>query len=407
MSPPGIRGMETFTSVALDMTGAGDEAALLRMAEGAPARIFGSGRFQFVRQGEPGDAPVQGGAGPPLGFLRPVDLPGDPEASTLLAAVARLTGVCLLALRQKEPSAGLWQGLNTDRAYFEELFEGAPEAIVVLDQADRVVRMNSEFMRLFGYTAAEAEGRTINELIVPADGRQEGVRLTQRAAAGETVQEDAVRCRRDGSTLHVQILGTRLVVDGQLVGVYAIYRDITAQKETEEALRRLSTTDDLTGLHNRRGFFLLAEQQRRLAIRKQAELLLVYIDIDDFKAINDTHGHQVGDQVLTDMADLLRRCYRDSDIVARISDRDGVLARMGGDEFVVLAVDAGEQGQQILLSRLRERLAEYNRPRPATLQVSLSVGAVRVMPEPHTTIDDVLAAADRLMYQDKRGSPPL
>lgn len=395
--------IETFASVALDMTAAEDEATLLRIVAGAPRRVLGHGRFEFVREGGSGDEPVPGSGNGPVGYLRPVDMQGNGEVRTLLASVARLAGVCLIALRQRDLNQRLQQGLSTDRAYFEQLFSHAPEAIVVLDQDDRVVRVNFEFERLFGHAAADAEGRTINELIVPEDQQQTALNLTRAVADGRTVQEESVRRRADGSLVHVSILGTPIIVNDRQVGVYGIYRDITAQKETEEALRRLSTTDDLTGLYNRRGFFLLAEQQRRLAIRKKAELLLLYIDIDDFKSINDTHGHLVGDRVLSDIGALLRRCYRDSDILARMSEGVDLLARMGGDEFVVLAVDAGVEGERILLDRLRERLAEYNDSVAAEgFRVALSVGAVRVAPEPGTSIDAILAAADRLMYEEKR-----
>jgi diguanylate cyclase (GGDEF)-like protein len=167
------------------------------------------------------------------------------------------------------------------------------------------------------------------------------------------------------------------------------------------ALRRLSTTDELTGLFNRRGFFLLAEQQRRLAIREKAELLLLYIDIDDFKLVNDTYGHLEGDQVLADIAKILQGSFRDSDILARMVE-GGLLARMGGDEFVILAVDAGETGEEILTTRLRERVDRYNDERNRPYRVSLSVGAVRVPPKRDLAIDDLIAHADRLMYQHKR-----
>jgi diguanylate cyclase (GGDEF)-like protein len=221
-------------------------------------------------------------------------------------------------------------------------------------------------------------------------------------AAGRTVFVEAPRRRKDGTTLHTSVLGTPVVVHGDQVAVYGIYRDITSQKDAEEALRRLSTTDELTGLFNRRGFFLLAEQQRRLAVRKQAELLLLYIDIDEFKSINDAHGHVEGDRVLADLSHILRSCFRDSDIVARLGDDTGVLARMGGDEFVILAVDAGERGEEILTTRLRERLHRYNEESGRPYSLSLSIGAVRVRPGPDVTVDSLIAAADQLMYERKR-----
>jgi diguanylate cyclase (GGDEF)-like protein/PAS domain S-box-containing protein len=379
---------------------AGDESALRAVLSSLPASVTAGGRVEFVGL----DAAATNAAaepvlsrGMPVGELRQTG--GDLGA---LPALARLVGARLDALRQLEDLRRLNEGLQLDRVYFEELFEASPEAIVVLDHEDRVVRANRMFETLFGYSLSEAQGRTINELIVPPDLHASGVALTRDVAAGRSVHVEAPRRRKDGTILHVSILGTPIVMQGDQVAVYGIYRDITAQKEAEEALHRLSTTDELTGLFNRRGFFLLAEQQRRLAMRKQAELLLLYIDIDDFKLINDRYGHLEGDTVLADLGNILRRCFRDSDIVARMGDESGVLARVGGDEFVILAVDAGTEGDAILTSRLRERMVRYNEDNGKPYTITLSVGAVRVTPAPDVTVDSLIAAADKLMYQNKR-----
>ena len=316
----------------------------------------------------------------------------QPQHANELARLARELAAC----------QQLNDALQVDRVYFEELFAASPQAIVVLDNEDRVVRANRAFEQLFGFTNTEAQGRTINELIVPQAEQEMALQLTRDAAAGRQVQTETVRRHRDGTLIHVSIHAAPVVVHGSQVAVYGIYRDITAQKEAEEQLRRLSTTDELTGLFNRRGFFLLAEQQRRLAIRKKAELLLLYIDVDDFKVINDTFGHLEGDRVLADLGNIMRSCFRDSDIVARVGEQNGVLARMGGDEFVILAVDAGEHGSDILTRRLNERVARYNQDRGGEFRLSLSIGTVRMVPDPNVTIDALLAEADRLMYDQKR-----
>lgn len=326
----------------------------------------------------------------------------DADAQARIEGIATAIETALENLErlvEVQRSAG---GETSLEAYFEQLFSAAPEAIVVLDREDRVVRANHKFHEIFGYTMEESVGRTINELIVPPELQAEALALTRQVAGGSQVSAEALRQRKDGTKLYASILGTPVVVHGNQVAVYGIYRDITAQKEAEEALRRLSTTDELTGLFNRRGFFMLAEQQRKVAIRAGAELLLLYIDIDDFKTVNDRFGHLEGDRVLADLGRLLQQCYRNSDIVARVNDGTGLLARMGGDEFVVLAIDAGRDGEHILVSRLRERLQEYNDSRNAPYRISLSIGAVRVAPEPDSSIDTLLAAADRLMYRDKR-----
>jgi diguanylate cyclase (GGDEF)-like protein/PAS domain S-box-containing protein len=322
-------------------------------------------------------------------------------ADAIAKSMAALLGAALDNLQLLQDCRELTEGLELDRVYFEGIFEASPEAIAVLDHEDRVVRVNREFENLFGYTEAEAQGRTINALIVPAELQPSALTYTHDVADGKLVKTEALRQRKDGTQIHASILGSPVIVHGDQVAVYAIYRDITAQKEAEEALRRLSTTDELTGLFNRRGFFLLAEQQRRLAIREKAELLLLYIDIDDFKLVNDTYGHLEGDQVLADIAKILQGSFRDSDILARMVE-GGLLARMGGDEFVILAVDAGETGEEILTTRLRERVDRYNDERNRPYRVSLSVGAVRVPPKRDLAIDDLIAHADRLMYQHKR-----
>jgi PAS domain S-box-containing protein len=203
-------------------------------------------------------------------------------ADAIAKSMAALLGAALDNLQLLQDCRELTEGLELDRVYFEGIFEASPEAIAVLDHEDRVVRVNREFENLFGYTEAEAQGRTINALIVPAELQPSALTYTHDVADGKLVKTEALRQRKDGTQIHASILGSPVIVHGDQVAVYAIYRDITAQKEAEEALRRLSTTDELTGLFNRRGFFLLAEQQRRLAIREKAVLLLLYIDFDDF-----------------------------------------------------------------------------------------------------------------------------
>lgn len=126
--------------------------------------------------------------------------------------------------------------LHRQRAYFARLFDGAPEAIVLLDENDRVQRINEEFSRLFGYTRGEALGRPIEELVVPPDRRWEAQALSRRAARGERVGIETVRRRRDGSLVPVTILAVPVEFEDGTIHIYGIYRDATAQKLAERAL---------------------------------------------------------------------------------------------------------------------------------------------------------------------------
>jgi len=157
-------------------------------------------------------------------------------------------------------------------------------------------------------------------------------------------------------------------------------------------LRNLSLTDDLTGLYNRRGFMALAEQQIRLAERERRGVLMVYLDIDNMKSINDTHGHLEGDQALRAGAQILGRTFRHSDIVARV----------GGDEFAVLAVSAEADSGRTVEKRLQEHIAAHNRAAKKPYNLSFSVGISTFVPGGGTRVEDLLSGADRSLYAQKR-----
>ena len=159
-----------------------------------------------------------------------------------------------------------------------------------------------------------------------------------------------------------------------------------------EQVRREALLDDLTGLHNRRGFLTLSEQQIKLANRHQKHLLLLFADMDGLKRINDELGHSEGDEALRDLAAALRSTFRDSDILARI----------GGDEFTVLMVDFPPEDVDRLVGRFLRTLATHNAQasRPYTLSVSL--GTAVYEPENPCSIFELLRRADTRMYGQKR-----
>ena len=165
----------------------------------------------------------------------------------------------------------------------------------------------------------------------------------------------------------------------------------------QEQLRALSLVDELTGLYNRRGFLTLAQQQLKLANRTKRGMLLLFADLDDLKGINDTLGHHEGDLALIQTANTLKDAFRESDIIGRI----------GGDEFAVLAIGASKESAEILTTRLQERLEARNAKANPRYKLSLSAGIAYYDPECPCSIDELLARADRLMYEQKRGKPEL
>ena len=170
--------------------------------------------------------------------------------------------------------------------------------------------------------------------------------------------------------------------------VLSISRDIAVRKKTERRLEQLSLHDELTGLKNRRGFYVLLPEQAKRAKRSGARIVVLYADIDGFKAINDRLGHRRGDDVLRAVAEALHAAFRETDLIARL----------GGDEFCVVAESPSDSS--ILVHRLDEAIKTAGEE--LGLSVMLSYGTViadwRGLDDP----DELLTRADMLMYESKR-----
>ncbi|MEN6560385.1 MAG: sensor domain-containing diguanylate cyclase [Acidobacteriota bacterium] len=194
--------------------------------------------------------------------------------------------------------------------------------------------------------------------------------------------------------------------DGRIVHYDGILVDITDRKTAERKLERAnrklrltneklesqSLSDHLTGLNNRRGFFTFGLQQMKIAKRLKKDNFLVFLDIDYLKEVNDNHGHAVGDLLLQGVAAILRTTLRESDVIGRI----------GGDEFAVLAMRSKGLAERALLARIEEGVQAYRIRGYPRLRLSVSMGLVRIDPQKYQQLDDFLAHADFLMYQEKR-----
>jgi two-component system, cell cycle response regulator len=171
-----------------------------------------------------------------------------------------------------------------------------------------------------------------------------------------------------------------------------VVRYAMERHRAQNDLLRLSTRDELTGMLNRRGFFMTAEPVARGAERGGKTFVVFFADLDGLKAINDAHGHQAGDEAIRDAAWILAHAFRSADILARI----------GGDEFAIFAPDAPPETIEIMLRRVAKWQDERNREPGREFSVSLSLGGVAWTPSEPRTLEMMLSEADMAAYTAKR-----
>jgi diguanylate cyclase (GGDEF)-like protein/PAS domain S-box-containing protein len=179
---------------------------------------------------------------------------------------------------------------------------------------------------------------------------------------------------------------------GEAVRMSGMAWDVTPRKRYEEEIRTQSNTDELTGIYNRRGFLTLAEQELKRAERTKRGLLFVYADLDGLKLINDTLGHQKGDEALIEAAMILKEVFRESDIIARI----------GGDEFALLVSETPTTYANTVKMRLQQQIDLRNASADREYRISLCTGVAHYDPHNPVSLDKLISIADAAMYENKR-----
>lgn len=317
-------------------------------------------------------------------------------ASTLADFVAMVLGASEHVAQMTE--------LATYRAHLEELvqertkqlehaeqrlrhiFETAPVALVLTRAGDGlIVDANQRAAAVFETSLEKLEGSRAFDFWVDPEERARVLRTVEERGF---VEAEAVRLRTaEDRELWGELSLRSMLLDGEaclLVGV----RDVSEQKALEERLRELATTDGLTGIHNRRHFFELAEAEVSRAERYGAGLSAAMIDVDHFKNLNDEHGHAVGDDALRALSAVLRRVLRRVDVVARY----------GGEEFVVLFPGTEVSTAVPVVERLRRAVAAE--PIPGTdARITVSAGVVGWRKGEH--LDETLRRADAALYRAK------
>ncbi|HLH65463.1 MAG TPA: diguanylate cyclase [Solirubrobacteraceae bacterium] len=316
----------------------------------------------------------------------------DDEELELLGALAAHAA---LAIESSLHVRALESALARNRA----VIDGTLDCVIAVDVRGRIVEINPAAERTFGRRNEAVAGRPAVELLGEA-GRLwlEAVFAdleAGRAAPGVGRRLEATALRADGAEFPIELTWTR-VHGGEDAGgavYYAFARDITERRRTEQQLTHLAYHDPLTGLPNR----ALLRRQLELAVararRAGGAVALMFVDLDEFKTVNDSLGHAAGDQLLTAVAARLRSVLRDTD----------VLARQGGDEFLVVLSDLGEDAAAVaerVGAKLLRSLREPFEIAGTSVRTSASVGA-SIYPDDAADLDALLRHADGAMYRSK------
>ncbi len=275
----------------------------------------------------------------------------------------------------------------------------AQDAIIMMDQKGSIAFWNEAAQRIFGYSGVEARGRKLHELIVPEPYRAEFEKRLDVAGGanggniiGQTLELAGMR--KDGTQIVTEhsISGVNI---GQKWHTICIVRDVTERKRFEERIRHLANYDNLTALPNRALFYDRLSQAINLAQRNRHELALLYLDLDRFKSVNDTLGHDAGDAVLKGAAERIQAQVRESDTVARI----------GGDEFaIILPKIAAAEDATIVAEKIIQAIGVNFAPGDSgrdRIEIGASVG-IAVYPRDGADMDTLFKAADSAMYKAKQ-----
>jgi diguanylate cyclase (GGDEF)-like protein/PAS domain S-box-containing protein len=254
-------------------------------------------------------------------------------------------------------------------------------------------RLNPAWEKTLGFTTKELMSKPYIEFVHPDDRESTLVKATALMSGATTVSFENRYLCKDGT--HKWLLWNAVPIPDQDI-IYAVARDLTAHKASEERLRDLSLTDELTSLRNRRGFLLLAEQEMKLVRDRRRKdndvhLWVVFADLDGLKQINDQFGHNVGSQAIVQTARVLTKIFRDADVIARL----------GGDEFAILALNNEPDAGDKMTSRVEAAMRRFNAEVQPPYCLSLSVGSVKV-DSGVASIEELLEEADRRMYERKR-----
>ena len=299
----------------------------------------------------------------------------------------------LLAQQTKQLNQQLNQQkqLNTDLQFSEQVFENSVTGIIVVDENLKFIRANKAFTEITGYSIKELKGKTPKIL---SSGLQDKAFYEEMWATliEKGAWQGELWNKRKNSELYAEMLSINAVKssDGSVKNYIGIVSDITKKKLAYEKTEYLAHFDYLTNLPNR--LYLMTHLKGYIANKEIHSLVIIFLDLDKFKPINDQYGHQTGDDVLIAVAKRLKDCVRNTDLVARL----------GGDEFIIVLKnpkDALKTSKKIATHLISSISSAFNLS-GIEIHINTSIG-ISLYPQHGTTADALITLADKAMYQSK------
>ena len=288
---------------------------------------------------------------------------------------------------------GAQRRLTESERLYRHLVESAQGLICTHDMDGWLLTVNQAALTSIGLSAEALIGTNLRDLLTDESRPLFDQYLDRMARDGTASGMMFVRAS-NGRELAWKYHNVTVAEPGQTPYVLGHAQDVSELREAQERLTQLAMTDDLTGLHNRRGFLAYGAKTLADAVRHDKATAVLYVDIDGLKRVNDSFGHEAGTTLILGAADVLKNSFRAAD----------VLARIGGDEFVALAT-VSQPDANTITNRLKWHLDKFNATAGLPYQLALSIGMAHMEPGSAKSLEDLVREADAIMYEHKRRLP--
>ncbi|HEX2221066.1 MAG TPA: EAL domain-containing protein [Candidatus Limnocylindria bacterium] len=330
-----------------------------------------------------------------LAYLLPLVTTGTADPVSI-SSIVHVGPICLAVgesmawVSTRLRSAQIQLQRAASEARFRSLVQNASDVILVLDQRGTIVYETPSVEKVLGYRPEQRIGGSAFENVHPDDIQTVRAGLGRVLAQPNAEHQLDFRVRHaDGSWRGIHAIAKNLLDDEHVRGVLVNCRDITDRQQLEEQLRHQAFHDALTGLANRALFADRVDHALHRAGRHPSSVAVLFLDLDDFKTVNDSLGHEAGDELLRAVADRLRRALREGDTAARL----------GGDEFAILLEEVDSEGAAEVADRVLDALRGRFRVGRRELGISASIGVA--VGRTRASASDLLRNADVAMYRAK------